>query len=82
MNNSLASKCRAMDITLHPEYTKHFNKTLEDKLRKLNILKDGQLDNLNLNNYIHKDDIPCVGCKLASTKKGAAQAKQAAQNSQ
>ena len=65
---------------LHPEYTKHFNKTLENKLRKLNILKDGQLDNLNLNNYIHKDDIPCVGCKLASTKKGVEQAKQAAQN--
>ena len=46
MNSSLASKCKAMDITLHPQYTKHFNKTLEDKLRKLNILKsDSELKN-------------------------------------
>lgn len=69
MNSSLASKCKLMDITLHPDYTKHFNKELEKKLRELNIINDANLNNLDLNNYIQRDDIPCVGCKLGANKK-------------
>ena len=79
MNASLASKCKEMDIKLHPQYTKHFNKALEEKLKKLNILKsDKELKGLDLSDYIHKDDIPCVGCKIGAAKDGVEQAKSAA----